>query len=176
MKKHLILLTALAALTACGDKTDTTAPEPPAALACLLAPAPAPDTAVDVAAARALAPGDTVTLRARLIGAADIFAERQAMIILGDPAYVKPNYAKPKPHLACCTPAEVKAAHTITAQAVGEDGQPLPHTLKGLNGLKELDYIIITGTISPDSTPQSPLINIRTLQIIPPWPEEQTRD
>lgn len=171
MKKHIILsLIASLALTACGDKE--TAPASPAdasPLSSLLTPIPAKETAVDVAAARALSPGDQVTLRARLIGAADIFAETQAMLILGDPAFVKPNYAKPKPYLACCTPAELKAAHTITAQAVGADGLPLPHSFKGLGGLKELDYVIISGCIAPESTPQAPLLNISAIEKTEPW-------
>ena len=171
MKKHLILLATLALLPACGDKTDTPTPAnaAPAALSALLSPAPDREAAIDVAAARALPAGEKVTLRARLIGAADIFAGQQAMIILGDPAYVKPNYAKPKPYLACCTPAELKAAHTITAQAVGEDGLPLPHSLKGLGGLKELDYVIISGSMAPESTPQAPLLNIHSIEKIAPW-------
>lgn len=171
MKSHIILsLVATLALAACGEKADTTpAATEPAAMHALLGTIPHKEAAVDVAAARALAPGEPVTLRARLIGAADIFADQQAMLILGDPAYVKPNYAKPKPHLACCTPAELKAAHTITAQATDAEGLPLPYSLKGLGGLKELDYVIISGSIAPESTPQAPLLNISTIERVAPW-------
>ena len=171
MNKHTILsLAAVLALASCGDRAET-APAPAAdnAFSALPGNVPAPQDAVDVAAARALAPGEHVVLRARLIGAADVFATQQAMIILGDPAYVKPNYAKPKPHLACCTPAELKAAHTITAQAVGADGMPLPHSLKGVNDLKELDYVVIVGEMAAESTPQAPLINISAISKVSPW-------
>ena len=170
MKKEIILSLMMAlALSACGDKTNENAAGAAAELSALLGPAASAASAVDVAAARGLAPGESVTVRARLIGAADVFAEQQAMLILGDPAYVKPNYAKPKPHMACCTPAELKAAHTLTAQAVGEDGLPLPQTLKGLGGLKELDYVVITGSMAAESTPQAPLLNITTISKTEPW-------
>lgn len=170
MKTHLILaLSAALALTSCGDKAEPSPTPTAPALTALLSSIPDKASAVDVAAARALRPGEAVTLRARLIGAADVFATRQAMIILGDPAFVKPNYSKPKPYLACCTPAELKAAHTITAQAIGADGLPLPHSLKGLSGLKELDYVIIRGEIAADSTPQAPLINISGIEKVEPW-------
>lgn len=169
MKTRLILsLTAALLLAACDDSKNASAPAQHAHSA-LLAPTPSKEAAVDVAAARALKPGQSVTLRARLIGAGDVFAVQQAMVILGDPAFVKPNYAKPKPHMACCTPPELKAAHTLTAQAVGEDGLPLPGSLKGLGGLKELDYVVIHGIIAPDSTEQAPLLNIISIEKVQPW-------
>ena len=170
MKKRILFhLVACLALAACGEKESAPAEPAGHALSSVPAATPGKEGAVDVAAARALAPGSPVVLRARLIGAADVFAVQQAMVILGDPALVKPNYAKPTPYLACCTPPEVKAAHTITAQVVGEDGLPLPHSLKGLHGLAELDYVVISGTVAPESTPQAPLINIATIEKVQPW-------
>lgn len=170
MKHHIILSLATAlALVSCGDDAPTPANDSPTPLAALLAPVAGKEDAVDVAATHTLAPGTHVVLRARLIGAADVFATQQAMIVLGDPAFVKPNYAKPKPYLACCTPAEMKAAHSVTAQAVDADGLPYPYSLKGLGGLKELDYVVIEGDIAPDSTPQAPLINISSIEITEPW-------
>lgn len=174
MKTRILFsLIAALALSSCGDK-DSAAATAPASEAAhphsrLLRPISGKEHAVDVAAARALKPGDEVIVRGRLIGAGDVFAEQQAMFIIGDPALVKPNYAKPKPHMACCTPAEIKAAHTLTAQVAGDDGLPLTGTLKGLGGIKELDYVILQGTISPDSTEQAPLLNITALEKVQPW-------
>ena len=175
MKTHLILSIAAAlALCSCGDKESTPAPaqqEAPAAhpLASVLGEVPDKENAIEVADARALPPGSPVTVHARLLGAANVFAERQAMLILADPLHVKPNYDKPKPYEACCIPAEIKASNTIPAQAVDAEGLPLPHSLKGLGGLKELDYVAVKGVIAPDSTPEAPIINISVIEKITPW-------
>lgn len=53
----------------------------------------------------------------------------------------------------------------MTVQFVDEQGQPIKHSAKGVNGLKEQDAVIITGTIDPHSTPEHPVLNIESIVI-----------
>lgn len=45
--------------------------------------------------------------------------------------------------------------HRISVQFVDADNQILPQSLKGVGGLQELSEVIVTGTISEDSTPEN---------------------
>ena len=41
-------------------------------------------------------------------------------------------------------PVEIRKNNTMTVQFVDEQGQPIKHSAKGVNGLKEQDAVIIT--------------------------------
>ena len=62
-------------------------------------------------------------------------------------------------------PVEIRKNNTMTVQFVDEQGQPIKHSAKGVNGLKEQDTVIITGTIDPHSTPEHPVLNIESIVI-----------
>ena len=62
-------------------------------------------------------------------------------------------------------PVEIRKNNTMTVQFVDDQGQPIKHSAKGVNGLKERDAVIITGTIAPQSTPENPVLNIESIVI-----------
>lgn len=167
-------------LTACDDKQPNAVSAVPqenaeaaTALNGVFAPVMSRMRVLEVGMARGLEAGGSVVVRGRLVGAKELFAEHQAMMQIADPQLVKPNFSKPIPHLACCTPQDVKTANMITVQVIGKDGLPLPVSLKGAQGLKELDYVTIEGVIAPESTAEAPVINAERIQITEPWTQDE---
>ena len=95
--------------------------------------------ALVVSDARKAAPGDKVTVKGAVIGDDPVFSKNIASFTIGDPAQLLGN--------------------------MKEQGQPIKHSAKGVNGLKEQDAVIITGTIDPHSTPERPVLNIESIVI-----------
>ena len=109
--------------------------------------------ALVVSDARKAAPGDKVTVKGAVIGDDPVFSKNIASFTIGDPAQLLVNMKE----------KGVWAAGTV--QFVDEQGQPIKHSAKGVNGLKEQDAVIITGTIDPHSTPEHPVLNIESIVI-----------
>ena len=104
--------------------------------------------ALVVSDARKAAPGDKVTVKGAVIGDDPVFSKNIASFTIGDPAQLLVNMKE----------KGVWAAGTVP-------GQPIKHSAKGVNGLKEQDAVIITGTIDPHSTPEHPVLNIESIVI-----------
>ena len=103
--------------------------------------------ALVVSDARKAAPGDKVTVKGAVIGDDPVFSKNIASFTTGT------------------VPVEIRKNNTMTVQFVDEQGQPIKHSAKGVNGLKEQDAVIITGTIDPHSTPEHPVLNIESIVI-----------
>lgn len=130
------------------------------------------EAALDVAQTHRKQPGERVVVRGRIIGAERLFEEHEALFVIADPAYVVPDDLHAHPYRAGTVPAEVKRAHTLAVQILNGEGHILPLGLKGLHGLKEMDYVVVAGTIDAESTASSPVVNADAIEIVGQWPME----
>ena len=167
-----LLLTALAAisLTACGEKTSapddkasgSTAPTN-AVLESAFVDAE-PEGALSVVEARKQAqPGATLTVTGRIAGSHDPFSADFATLVLADDALRTceriPGDSCSTPWDACCVDPKEIAAQRLTIQVVGEDGRPIDQSLKSVNGLTELDTLVVTGTVAEGSNAENLVLN-----------------
>lgn len=121
--------------------------------------------ALVVSEARKTVPGEKVTVKGAVLGAEPVFAENMATFTIGDPAQLLANMKEHGTWSADSVPVEIRNNHTLAVQFVDEQGKPIPQSAKGVNGLKERDAVIITGTIDPHSTPDRPVLNIESIVI-----------
>ena len=162
-------------LQGCGAKDDTRAatdPLPAADNADLFSTTPLAN-AVDVAQAkRSAQPGDSVVLRGQIGGVQQPFLEGYAGFVLADEQVLFCNEMGmedgcPTPWDACCEDTDTLQASRATVQFLNTDGTPLPVTLKGQNGLKELQTVLVSGIVAEQSTPQNLIINATRLYPVP---------
>lgn len=125
-----------------------------------------PSEFVNIGQARSIPAGKKVTVKGSLIGHENIFVDKAAMFIIGDPEKIEIEEDEAKPWTACCTPPEIIKANTLTVQFLDQDGNLIMQTAKGIKGLKELDTVIISGTMDSSSTPEAPLLNIEHISIV----------
>lgn len=127
-----------------------------------------PAKAISVAQARQSAkPGETVTLVGQIGGATSPFAEGFAAFVLADESLVfcsdNPEDDCGTPWDACCeTPEKIKASRTMV-QFLDDEGTPVPEGFKGVKGLAELDYVIVSGIVNANSNPDNLIINASSL-------------
>ncbi|CAN5343097.1 hypothetical protein BH23VER1_BH23VER1_28100 [soil metagenome] len=123
-----------------------------------------PEGAASVIETRASAePGTPVTVTGRIAGALNPFTEGYATFVLADHTLETCDLTEddecPTPWDACCAdPATIKASR-LSVQIPGDDGRPVPQSLKGAGGLAELDEVAVTGTIAEGSTPDNVIID-----------------
>jgi len=123
----------------------------------------APAGAVSVTELRKGAePGAEVAVIGRVAGAREPFAEGFASLVLADASLETceriPGDTCPTPWDACCVAPEELQASRLSVQVRGEEARPVPQTLKGAGGLTELDTLIVTGTVSEESTADNVVI------------------
>lgn len=123
--------------------------------------------ALIVSDARKASPGEKVTVKGAILGEEPVFAENMASFTIGDPAQLAANMQEHGSWTADNVPVEIRKDNTMTVRFVDEQGNPIKHSAKGVNGLKERDAVIITGTIDPHSTPERPVLNIESIVIEP---------
>jgi len=161
----LVLPAALVLLAACGGgaKVAEGAVERDPLLAqAVLAEAPAEAAPVQ-AVREAPVAGETVVVTGRVGGVLHPFSETHAVMILIDDEIETceriPGDECPTPWDACCEdPAKLKAMR-LTVQFVDETGEPLVGTLKGLDGLEELDTVVVRGTVSEGASEENLVID-----------------
>lgn len=107
-----------------------------------------------------------VTVKGTLLGRENIFADKAAIFIIGDPEKIEIEEGEAKPWIACCTPPETVKANTITVQFLDDSGNLVMKSAKGVKGLKELDEVVISGTMDESSTKEAPILNIEGISII----------
>lgn len=121
--------------------------------------------ALVVSDARKAAPGEKVTVKGAVIGDEPVFSKNIASFTIGDPAQLLANMKEHGVWASDTVPVEIRKNNTMTVQFVDDQGQPIKRSAKGVNGLKERDAVIITGTIDSHSTPEHPVLNIESIVI-----------
>lgn len=164
---------AMLSLHACRNEesasnTETKAPDP--VLAAYFVTETLPD-AQSIHIARTTAkPGDTITLKGEVIGREKVFVDGRAAFILGDPEKLTSCDKKPgdnceTPWDACCDTLEVKKTATASIQIVDENGRAMARELKGVNNLKELSSITVSGVVDQSSTEENFVINAKQIHV-----------
>ena len=163
---HLIALSLAAALVACNPKETVKALTSDQNMAVRFAENMVGlPRALVVSEARKAAPGEKVTVKGAVLGEEPVFAENIASFTIGDPAQLLANMQEHGTWTADSVPVEIRRDNTMTVQFVDEQGNPIKQSAKGVNGLKERDAVIITGTIDPHSTSERPVLNIESIVI-----------
>lgn len=164
MKTNLTQLTAILTLglISCGEKTmKTSGPIDPRVEAVFVNAEPAGALSV-IEARKNVQPGAEITVVGRVAGAMEPFSKDFATLVLADDTVMtcdrNPGDACETPWDACCVEPKTLAASRLSVQITGEDGQPVSQTLKGVNGLKELDHLIISGKVAPGSSSENLII------------------
>ena len=121
--------------------------------------------ALVVSDARKTPPGDKVTVKGIVIGDEPVFSKNIASFTIGDPDQILSDMKESGDPASGTVPAEIWKNNTMTVQFVDDRGQPIKHSAQGVNGLKERDAVIITGTMDPHSTPEHPVLNIESIVI-----------
>ena len=115
-------------------------------------------------------PGREVVVAGEVMGRLKPFVDDYAMVLLGDPTKVTPCNRRPgddcpTPWDNCCDDPAVLKTSIATVQIVDEAGKVLKTSLKGYQGLKELSYVTVKGTIAEGSNPQNLVINAKSFHI-----------
>jgi hypothetical protein len=168
-----IAVIAMLSLHACKPKesasnSETKAPDP--AIAAFFVTETLPDAQAIHIARTTAKPGDTITLKGEVMGRDKVFVDGRAAFTLGDPEKLTPcnkipGDTCPTPWDACCDSKEVKKTAIASIQILGEDGRVMAHGLKGLNGLKELSAITVSGVVDQSSTEENFLINAKQIHV-----------
>ena len=161
--------------TSCGSKDKgesntsgngtNTGPTAGAGIPGTIAAAVAPEGALSVVAARAAAkPGKPIVLRGKVGGKVKPISDTAAILVLADETAIKscdlnPDDECTTPWDYCCEEPSTIAASTATIQVKGEDGKLLRSTLRGFGDLKELSFLVVSGTVDPTSTPEALIVN-----------------
>ena len=51
----------------------------------------------------------------------------------------------------------------MTIQILGDDGMPVAESLKGVRGLKEMDSLVVTGTVNENSNAGNLILDVTGL-------------
>lgn len=168
-----IAVIAMLSLHACKNEdskpsAETKAPDP--VLAAYFVSETLPD-AQSIHTARTTAkPGDTITLKGEVMGRDKVFVDGRAAFILGDPEKLTtcdkmPGDNCPTPWDACCDTKELKRIGIASIQILGEDGRVMSRELKGVNDLKELSSITLSGVVDQTSTEENFVINAKQIHV-----------
>lgn len=171
-------------LFSCGEKEETKSPAegtPTAAQSNTSNPAiegvfltGKPDDAVPVLELRKTAKaGDDVVVAGKIGGAMNPFTEGFASFILADRSLrtcdLIPEDECPTPWDACCaSPEEIKAAR-ISVQIPDGNNGTVASGLRAVQGLSELDELIITGTVAEGSSEENMIVNATGIFLEKNW-------
>lgn len=147
----------LLSTTACGPSENDSTAAPEASLTETLFLKERPDDIVSVSELRAQpSPSSEVSVSGVIGGTLEPFVEGYAALVLADPSVMfcneNPDDNCATPWDACCEDPDILKAKRLSVQFVDADNQIRSTSLRGLGGLKELSEIVVTGTISEDST------------------------
>lgn len=168
-----IAVIAMLSLHACKPKESKPSVEtqaPDSALAAYFVTETLPD-AQSIHIARTTAkPGDAITLKGEVMGREKVFVDGRAAFILGDPEKLtscdkNPDDACETPWDACCDSKELKRIGIASIQILGEDGRVIASELKGVNDLKELSSITLSGLVDQSSTEENFVINAKQIHV-----------
>ncbi|MEM9016140.1 MAG: hypothetical protein AAGC68_03940 [Verrucomicrobiota bacterium] len=161
-------------LLGCGGSGEGETPETPEASvspkidAVLLSTSPADPTSV-IEARKTAKPGDEIVVDGKIAGTVKPFTEGFASLVLADKALrtceLNPDENCPTPWDACCVEPEELKASRLTIQILDETGRPVAQSLKGLNGLAELDPIVVSGFVDETSSEENLILNVTGLYL-----------
>lgn len=164
---------AMLALHACKNEesasnAETKVPDP--VLAAYFVSETLPDAQSIHIARNTAKPGDTITLKGEVMGRDKVFVDGRAAFILGDPEKLTTCDKKPgdnceTPWDACCDTLEVKKIATASIQIVDEEGRAMARELRGVNDLKELSSVTLTGVVDQSSTEENFVINATQIHV-----------
>jgi len=92
--------------------------------------------------------GKPIVIRGRIGGMVEPFAAKYAIFVLSDLQLPPCTDGCPTAWDYCCTPRETIMANVATIQVVDADGRPLKVPVKGVNGLKAMSEVIVSGTVA----------------------------
>jgi len=129
-----------------------------------------PADTISVGEARqTLQPGASVSLAGQIGGVEAPFFEGYAGFVLGDPEILFCDEMDeehcPMPWDACCEDPDKLKSLRASVQFVDAQGLPVAKSLKGFAGLKELDHVVVTGTVAATSTPENLIIEADGLYV-----------
>lgn len=175
MKPLHLILAASCLLASCGKKESTTAAPtatsaPSADLQAVFAASPKGEAKLIHVARNTAKPGDEITLSGRVIGTESPFVGGRAAFTLGDPTILKACNENPDdkcetPWDSCCNTKEEKLVALATVQVVGADGRVLKQEIEGVNGLKKLGTVTVTGKVAEGSSKDSLVVNATAIQV-----------
>jgi hypothetical protein len=165
----------LSTMTGCGGSDKETAPENktnPATLAQLqsvFSPVASEDAISVLEARKTAQPGQSLKVVGRVGGIKHPFSENFASLVLTDDSTEtcekNPDDGCKTPWDACCVPTKILAASRMTIQVSDAQGMPLEHPLKDVQGLKELDRLVIQGEIASTSNKDNLILNATSISI-----------
>jgi hypothetical protein len=128
----------------------------------------APEGAIPVIEARGKAtPGETMTVTGKVAGVMNPFTEGFASVVLADEKMetcdLIPGDQCVTPWDACCAAPEDVKSQRMTIQILGDDGMPVAESLKGVRGLKEMDSLVVTGTVNENSNAGNLILDVTGL-------------
>ncbi|TLD70991.1 hypothetical protein FEM03_08715 [Phragmitibacter flavus] len=118
-------------------------------------------------------PGETITLKGRVMGNLKPFVDGRSIFILGDPETLKacsdiPGDACETPWDNCCDDPEALKQGTATIQVIDAKGRVLKEGIENVNGLQKLSYVTVSGTVAPGSSDKLLLLNADAIQVEEP--------
>lgn len=168
-----ITAAAMLALAACSEQKESAesgAPGNGSALSALIV-TDAPDNPGDIFETRKTAkPGDTITIRGKVMGRKHPFVPGRAIVVLGDPNIItscdlRPGDSCTTPWDTCCdTPEDIRDS-IVTVQVVDNDGSPVKADIKGVAGIKELSELVVTGVVADGSNKDNLLLNATAIYV-----------
>ena len=170
--KTALPLTALLAagfLAGCKEKQEANTPSTKVdpAITAVFVDAEPKDAIVVSEARKTAKAGETITVVGKIAGADNPFTEGFATVVVSDIALetcdLIPDDPCETPWDACCVDKDIIAASRLTIQVIGDDSRPVAQSLKGINGLKELDPIVVSGTVAEGSTKENLVVNVISL-------------
>lgn len=115
--------------------------------------------------------GDKIVVRGRIGGSKSPFVEGRAMFTLTDmslpPCNANPEDKCPTPWDYCCEPADRIAAHSLTVQIIGPDGQTLKSGLRENSELTPLSELIMKARVARNDGDKSFVVTCTGLYVRP---------
>ena len=115
-------------------------------------------------------PGDTITIKGRVMGNTKPFVDGRSIFVLGDTETLKacsdnPGDGCETPWDTCCDSPEAIKLGTATIQVVDAKGRVLKEGIENINGLKKLSYVVVSGKVAPGSTADLLLLNAEAIKV-----------